>query len=76
MIINLMAIYQDGWTGADSPLAYDAFTHGISSTIERLASALSDSPQSYEDAKSEQDWKDYLTQLLIDHPTNPNTSST
>jgi len=38
----------------------------MEAAIELFSEALSDSPQSYEDAKSKEQWAEYLTELVHD----------
>jgi len=64
MITNSTAIYLNNWTGLNSPAAFAAFRSGLDAAIEMLSDSLSDEPSVYEEAKSAEQWKDYLTTLI------------
>ena len=66
MIERFLQVYQSNWVNSDSPCASSAFLCGMEAAIELFSEALSDSPQSYEDAKSKEQWAEYLTELVHD----------
>jgi len=66
MIKRFLQLYQDNWVNSDSPCASSAFLCGMETAIEVFSEALSDSPQSYEDAKSQEQWAKYLAELVND----------
>ena len=63
-IKNALQLYEYNWVNSDSPQAFAAFICGLETGIRELASRLCDSPQAYEDAKSEDQWQEYLIAML------------
>lgn len=59
--------YDRFWNGSDYPVAYTAFNSGVTSTIKVIASYLADQPSSYEDAISDNDWQQKLTEVYANH---------
>lgn len=57
-------LYQEHWTGGDSVLAATAFYAGVEAAVEEVAAWLADQPHTYEEAKSEYDYKAIVRSFL------------
>jgi hypothetical protein len=63
-ILNKRDYFDQYWVGSDYPVAFTAFIDGMEACVQELADRLADSPQTYEEAKSEEQWREHLTNLL------------
>lgn len=60
-------LYDRFWNGSDMPVAFTAFNSGVNAAIKVIASYLADQASSYEEAISDNDWRQKLTEVCNNH---------